>query len=99
MKLRFTTSARAEFLAAVDYIRRENPAAAKKYFLDAKRILKRLERFPESGRSLPEFPELPHREVIIHPYRFFYRVAGDAVWIVAVWHGAQLAQRPESGSD
>jgi putative ABC transport system substrate-binding protein len=31
--------------------------------------LKRLERFPNSGRHLPEFPELPHREVIVWPYR------------------------------
>jgi hypothetical protein len=26
--------------------------------------------------------------VIIPPYRFFYKIKGDGVWIVAVWHGA-----------
>ena len=36
-------------------------------------VSRRLERFPRSGRLLPEFPDLPYREVIVSPYRFFYR--------------------------
>jgi hypothetical protein len=32
--------------------------------------------------------------VIVPPYRFFYRVKENVVWIVAVWHGAQLPDRP-----
>jgi hypothetical protein len=31
--------------------------------------------------------------VIISPYRFFYKIKGDVVWIVAVWHGAQLPKQ------
>jgi plasmid stabilization system protein ParE len=50
--------------------------------------------FPESGRFLPEFPDLPYREVIITPYRFFYLATKSAVWVVAVWHSAQLPERP-----
>jgi len=57
-------------------------------------VLRRLEDFPESGRIIPEFPELPFREVILPPYRFFYKVKGDVVWIVAVWPGAQLPKQP-----
>jgi plasmid stabilization system protein ParE len=53
-----------------------------------------LERFPDSGRKLPEFPDLPHREVVVPPYRFFYRVHGRTVWVVAVWHGAREVQEP-----
>ena len=48
----------------------------------------------DSGRIIPEFPDLPHREVIISPYRFFYRVEKKTVWIVAVWHGAQEVDNP-----
>lgn len=96
MKLRFTTSARAEFLAALDAIRQENPMAAQAYFQRARQVLKRLEPFPYSGRSLPEFPDLPHREVIVPPYRFIYRVTDDTAWIVTVRHGARLPVRPES---
>jgi len=46
-------------------------------------------------RVLPEFPDLAFREVIVPPYRFFYRVKDDAVWVVAAWHSAQLPGEPE----
>jgi plasmid stabilization system protein ParE len=42
----------------------------------AESVLRRLEKFPESGRSIPEFPGLSHRKVIVRPYRFLYRVWG-----------------------
>ena len=94
MRVRFTPTGRAKFLAVLGHIRRENPTAARNFQKRAKLVLKRLERFPDSGRSLPEFPDLPYREVIVAPYRFFYRAAGNIVWIVAVWHGAQIPETP-----
>lgn len=96
-RVRFTPSGRRQFLDAVGYILRHNPAAARRFKARAERVLRRLERLPASGRTLPEFPELPYREVIIAPYRFFYRVADTTVWIVAVWHGAQIPDEPEAG--
>lgn len=90
MKLLFTNSARAQFLAALAYIRQDNRQAARQFRRHAETVLKRLARFPDSGRIVPEFPDLPYREVIIPPYRFFYRVKEDTIWIVAVWHSAQL---------
>ncbi len=93
MRVRFTPSGRIQFLAAIAYIRRDNPRAASRFRSDAER---RLKRFPMSGRHVPEFPDLPYREVIIAPYRFFYRVERETVWIVAVWHGAQLPEAPET---
>jgi hypothetical protein len=30
----------------------------------------------------------------VAPYRFFYRVADKTVWVVAVWHGAQIPEEP-----
>ena len=45
--------------------------------------LARLGDFPDSGRVVPEFPNLPFREVIVDPYRFFYRVKAGTVWVVA----------------
>jgi plasmid stabilization system protein ParE len=74
----------------LDYIYRDNPSAAINFRKKAEKILSRLQDYPETGRHLPEFPDLPFREVIVNPYRFFYRVKGKTVWVVAVWHGAQL---------
>ena len=94
MKIQFTPSARVQFLSAVTYIRKDNPTAALRFRKKVESVLRRLERFPESGRVVPEFPELPFREVIVAPYRFFYRVEGRVVWIAAVWRGAQLPYVP-----
>jgi plasmid stabilization system protein ParE len=94
LKVLFIPSGRNQFLAAIAYIHRENPTAAVAFRRKAEKVLSRLRKFPQSGRVLPEFPDLPFREVIINPYRFFYRVKGKTVWIVAVWHGAQLPKEP-----
>ncbi len=94
MKIQFTPSARRQFLAALQYIRRDNPPAARSFRKKAELHLRQLGRFPQSGRVVPEFPDLPFREVIVAPYRFFYRVDDRKVWIVAVWHGAQLPDEP-----
>ena len=96
-RVRFTPSGRRQFLDAVAYILRDNPAAARRFRQRAESVLRQLERFPESGRVLPEFPDLPYREVIVAPYRFFYRVADKTVWIVSVWHGAQTPEEPGRG--
>ena len=95
MKVLFTPSGRKQFLAAIAYIYRENPVAAIAFRRKAEKVLSRLRKFPQSGRILPEFPDLPFREVIVTPYRFFYRITGKTVWIAAVWHGAQLPEEPD----
>ena len=94
MRLRFTPSARQHFLKALEYIHRDKPSAARDFRDRAEKVLRRLEKYPNSGRAVPEFPELPHREVVVNPYRFFYRVEKSTVWIVAVWHGAQEVDEP-----
>ena len=94
MRVRFTPTGRAQFLAALAYIRRENPTAAARFRQRAEQALRQLEQFPESGRVVPEFPDLPYREVIVSPYRFFYRIQEATMWVVAVWHGAQPPEEP-----
>jgi toxin ParE1/3/4 len=96
VKVKFTPSARRQFLEGLEFIRQDSPTAARQLREKAEATLSRLREFPESGRLIPEFPELPHREVIVRPYRFFYRVVGETVWIVAVWHSAQLPAWPEN---
>jgi plasmid stabilization system protein ParE len=94
VKVQFTPSARNQFLSAISYIRKDKSSAAVNFRNKAETILRRLEALPESGRIIPEFSELPYREVVVSPYRFFYKIKGQFVWIVAVWHGAQLPKEP-----
>lgn len=95
MRILFTPAARLQFFEALEFIRRDNPSAAVDFRQKSEKSLSRLRKFPESGRFLPEFPDLPFREVIVQPYRFFYKIKDDVVWIVAVWHGAQLPHEPD----
>ena len=99
MRLRFTPAGRTQFLEAVSYILKENSPAAIRFRKRAERTLRRLTRFPESGRLIPEFPDLPFREVIVPPYRYFYRQQERTIWVVACWHGARLpAEPPQPGT-
>ena len=84
MKVKFAPSARTQFLSALS-IRKDKSSAALDFRNKAEKILRGLEDFPESGKIIPEFPELPYREMIISPYRFFYKIKDDTAWIVAVW--------------
>jgi len=95
LRVRFTPTADAELLAVITYIGADSPSAAVAFRDKALHTLSRLRDFPDSGRTLPEYPALPFREVIVAPYRFFYEVKVDTVWIAAVWHGAQLVNPPE----
>lgn len=98
MRVQFTPAARLQFLAALADLRELNPRAARAFRGKVQKALTRLARYPRSGRPLPEFPDLPHREVIVAPYRFFYRVEGRTVWVVVVWHGSRKARRPPRGA-
>lgn len=95
MRVLFTSAARAQFLDALAYVRADSPSAAQGILERSQATLRQLRDFPESGHPLPEFPDLPHREVLVEPYRFFYRITPDALWIVGVWHARQLPDDPE----
>jgi len=79
LRVRFTPSARREFLEALEYVAQDSPAAADAILGRSVDGLVQLRDFPESGHILPEFPDLPYREVIVNPYRFFYHVVDDTV--------------------
>lgn len=95
MKVRFTPSGRRQFLSVIAFLLEENPLAASRFRIKSEKLLRRLSRFPRSGRAIPEFPDLPHREVLCPPYRIFYRFHGKTVWVVSVLHGARIPTIPE----
>ncbi len=50
----------------------------------------RLEASPRSGRVVPEIGDESLREVICGYYRIVYRLRGESVEILTVFHGARL---------
>lgn len=98
MQVRFAALARAQYLEALAYVREQSPAAASKLQERAERMIVQLREHPRSGHAIPKFPDHPHREVMVSPYRFFYRIDDRTVWIVGVWHGRRVPDPPDDDS-
>lgn len=97
MKLRYSPSAIARWSATLVYLTEQNPAAALRFFNKVETALARLRTFPMLGSAVREYEHLPLREIIVEPYRFFYQIdrRRRTVWIVDVWHGAQVPDEPQ----
>lgn len=95
MGIRFTRTARSQFNRALRFIASDNLSVSINFRARAEKSLERLKDYPNSGRSLPEFPTLPYQEIIVAPYRFFYKIEKTTVIVVGVWHSAQLPSQPQ----
>lgn len=98
MRVRFTPQAERQYLDALRYLRTKNPAGATTVQRRAEAVIDLLGDHPDAGHAIPEFPELPHRELPVPPYRFFHRVVDGTVWIVAVWHARRRPEPPAAAS-
>lgn len=58
--------------------------------MDVLAAVGRLANFPNSGRVVPEIKDPGIREIILGSYRIVYRVKGDLVELLTVYHGARL---------
>jgi addiction module RelE/StbE family toxin len=96
----WTRPALDSLLEIVRHIQSDNPSAARRFASSVNSKVARLQRFPESGRMVPEFPSSGLRELIIGDYRIIYRVVTSptAVQVLAVRHGARLLETPPGTS-
>jgi len=87
MKVIWTPEAEQDRSDVYDYIAADNPRAAGRMNALFDSALSRLADFPWMGKpgQLPGTRELfPHRN-----YRMVYQVDADAIWILALMHGAR----------
>lgn len=75
------------------YIAKDSPAAANRLIQRIFKRLERLEMFPHSGGYIAEDSRQIYREITQGNYRVIYRVSGNDVLIVAVYHAARLLDR------
>lgn len=76
-----------------EFIALDNPAAASMLVQSVFAAVDRLERFPNSGRSLPELTGSVYREVVVPPCRVIYRKEKTTVYIVHVFREEQALRR------
>ena len=70
-----------------EYIALDKPSAAKKFVVDVFKSIKRLKKFPESGKKPTELSKTSYREIVSGPCRIFYRIDGKNVFILYVMRG------------
>ncbi|HET7370708.1 MAG TPA: type II toxin-antitoxin system RelE/ParE family toxin [Gammaproteobacteria bacterium] len=85
MRLQWTRVALDEFEHAHDYIAQENPQAARAVAERLSRATKLLVDYPRIGR-VGEDEDTREWPVDKTPYLLVYRIRGDAIELLRVWH-------------
>lgn len=88
MRVRWTTTAASDLAHIVDYIRKDNPPAARRVAQTIYQGIARLRKFPGTGRvGLAE----DTRELVFSPlpYIAIYEIAGNQVPVPCIRHAAQ----------
>jgi toxin ParE1/3/4 len=75
-----------------DYIAADSPAYAGVVLKNIVSQTRRLARFPQAGRKVPEFDDENVRELVVYSYRIIYRLQQAEALIVAVIHGKRVLQ-------
>lgn len=88
MRVRWTSTAPDDLAQIVQYIRRDNPAAARRVARTIYQTIARLGKFPNAGRiGLAEGT----RELVFSPWPYIavYEILEDAVQVLRIRHAAQ----------
>ena len=80
---------------AARHIAEDKPEAALKWLNNLFKVTDRLERFPKSGRVVPEIGSETYREVIYRSHRVIYHLEKTSVSILTVRNAAQLLDLTE----
>lgn len=86
----WTLQAVEDIEAIKAYIARDSARYAELLVERLVAAVEHLERFPRSGRIVPEIGDDTLREVIHGNYRVVYRVRSEAVEVITVYHAARL---------
>ena len=87
--VRWSGPAVRELESSLEFIARDNADAAGRLAAAVYKTVGRLQRFPASGRMVPELSDPGIREVIHPPFRVIYQQGKDHVEILAVVRAEQ----------
>jgi toxin ParE1/3/4 len=95
MRVRYTPRARADLEAIFSYLDSRNPAAAWAVKRQIERASEALALSPYLGMAIDRSPEFRGLRAGRCPYRIFYRIRENEVWIVHVRHTSRRPWRGE----
>lgn len=85
MRIRYTLRAHADLKDVLEYLERRAPAAAQSLKSQIGRQIGWLRRFPYMAPATDE-PNVRELTLLRHPYKIYYEIAGDEVWILHIRH-------------
>ena len=88
-KIIWAPSALSDIESIAEYIARDSVDQAALFMTRIIEMTDRLERFPQSGRIIPEINDEYCREIVYGSYRIMYRMIREEIWITGVIHGAR----------
>jgi plasmid stabilization system protein ParE len=89
VKVLFSHSALRDLTRLRDFIAEKDPTAAERISKRLRVAIERLSAAPRIGRPLEDFRG-EVRELITGSYVVHYRISGELVYIVRVWHGREI---------
>lgn len=101
LEIRWQRAALQKLRQTQAYLLEHSPAAARRLRGLMTLAFLRLLRHPDIGAQIRECPGSPARQIIVGDYRVFFWVdrPRKTLWILDLWHGAQLARSPELPAD
>ena len=85
LSLIWTDRAVSDLLRIKSYIACDNPHASMEFTKRLKKSAERLEKFPLSGRTVPELSRNEIREVIVDNYRIIYKMTPKKIFVLTVF--------------
>ena len=95
MRVRYTPRARADLEAIFSYLDARNPAAAVSVKRAIEQAAAALALAPYIGVVTDRSPEFRGVRAAHYPYRLYYRIRNNEVWIVHVRHTSRRPWRGE----
>jgi plasmid stabilization system protein ParE len=86
LPLRWTERAVAHLEALVDYVSLTSPVYAEGLVSRIDQRLQLASTHPEIGKMLLDLEDSALRELVVPPYRIFYRIRPDAIEVLAIVH-------------
>jgi len=86
MRVRYTPRARADLEAIFSYLDSRNPAAARAVKRQIERAAAALTHAPYLGVVIDRSPEFRTLRAGPYPYRLYYRIRENEVWIAHIRH-------------
>jgi plasmid stabilization system protein ParE len=90
-KVRITPVAEKDLAEIYQYIARDNPTAAAKFFKELRKKAQTLKWSPQRCAKIPEKIDVPYeyRHLIVKRYRIIFCILKDTVWVMRIVHGAR----------